>query len=69
MKRHERLSVTAAHVAEVEAENRNLRELVRNLYAEWGFAHRRMRYIVLQHEERMREIEQCMHELGVEVGQ
>lgn len=49
-----------------QAENAKLRELVRNLYAEWVFAHRRMRYIVLQHEERMRGIEQCMRELGVE---
>lgn len=58
------LRITAVNALE---ENAKLRKLVRNLYAEWKFAHTRMRYIVLQHEERMREIEQCMHELGVEV--
>lgn len=31
MKRYERLSVTATHVAELEAENRKLRELVDGL--------------------------------------
>lgn len=49
-----------------ESENAKLRELVRNLYAEWVFARARMRYVVLQHEERMRGIEQRMRELGVE---
>lgn len=52
---------------QLKADNAKLRELALNLYAEWRFAHARMRYIVLQHEERMREIEQRMRELGVEV--
>lgn len=60
------LRVTATNVME---ENRKLRELVRDLYAEWRFAHARMRYIVLQHEERMRGIEQRMSELGLEVSE
>ena len=51
--------------SDLEADNAALRELARNLYAEWRFAHARMRYIFLQHEERMRGIEQRMRELGI----
>lgn len=55
------------NITELAAENEKLRDLCKDLYSAYRFAHNRMRYVVLGHEAEVRAIEQRMRELGVEV--
>ena len=48
--------------------NAKLRELVRELYNEYRYLRMRFHRIYVQHEERMRIIEQHMRELGFKVN-
>ena len=50
-----------------EAENAKLRELLQRLLTEYRYMRIRPRRVYLQHEERMRAIEEEMRELGIEV--
>ena len=52
-----------------EAENAKLRELVRDIYGEYRYLRVRFHRTYVQHEERMRAVEQRMRELGVEVDE
>ena len=49
------------------AENAKLRELLQRLLTEYRYMRVRPRAVYLQHEERMRAIEEEMRELGIEV--
>lgn len=49
-------------------QNEKLRELARDIYSEYRYLRVRFHRIYVQHEERMRAIEQRMRELGVEVN-
>lgn len=51
-----------------EVENAKLRELLQRLLTEYRYMRVRPRAVYLQHEERMRAIEEEIRELGVEVG-
>lgn len=66
-----REQVDAAHMSRLltENENESLRELVQRLLAEYRYLRVRPRKMYLQHEARMRAIEEEMRELGVEVGE
>lgn len=50
-------------------ENDKLRELARRLLTEYRYMRVRPRRVYLEHEGRMRAIEEEMRELGVEVGE
>ena len=50
-----------------EAENAKLRELAQRLLTEYRYMRVRPRRVYLEHEERMRAIEDELRELGVEV--
>ena len=52
---------------ELKAENAKLRELLQRLLTEYRYMRVRPRAVYLQHERRMRAIEEEMRELGVEV--
>lgn len=54
-------------VAELEAENAKLRELLQRLLTEYRYISVRPRKVYMRHEERMRTIEEEMRELGVEL--
>ena len=47
------------------ADNARLRELAQDIYGEYRYLHVRFHRIYVQHEERMRAIEQRMRDLGV----
>lgn len=66
---HLREQVDAAHMSRLLTENENekLRELLQRLLAEYRYLRVRPRKMYLQHEARMRAIEEEMRELGVEV--
>ena len=51
----------------LETENAKLRELLQRLLTEYRYMRVRPRAVYLQHEERMRAIEEEMRELGIEV--
>lgn len=52
---------------EVDAENAKLRELLQRLLMEYRYISVRPRKVYMQHERRMRVIEEEMRELGMEV--
>lgn len=54
-------------VADMLDENAKLRELLQRLLAEYRYMSVRPRKVYMQHERRMRVIEEEMRELGVEV--
>lgn len=56
-----------AEYKRMQAENAKLRELVRDIYGEYRYLRVRFHRTYVQHEERMRAVEQRMRELGVEV--
>ena len=58
---------TADKMSCLEAENAKLRELLQRLLAEYRYLRVRPRKMYLQHEARMRAIEEEMRELGIEV--
>lgn len=64
-----REQVDAAHMSRLLTENENekLRELLHRLLVEYRYLRVRPRKMYLQHEGRMRAIEEEMRELGVEV--
>ena len=55
------------HVKRLEDENVKLRELLQRLLTEYRYMRSRPRKVYLQHEGRMRAIEEEMRELGIEV--
>lgn len=52
-----------------DGDRRLLRKLVRDIYGEYRYLRVRFHRTYVQHEERMRAIEQRMRELGVEVDE
>ena len=64
-----REQVDAAHMSRLltENENESLRELLQRLLVEYRYLRVRPRKMYLQHEARMRAIEEEMRELGIEV--
>lgn len=63
------VKLNAEHIVRqnVEIENTKLRELARRLLDEYRYMHVRPRRMYLEHETRMRIIEDEMRELGIEV--
>lgn len=54
-------------ITALKAENAKLRELLQRLLAEYRYMSVRPRKVYMQHERRMRVIEEEMRELGIEV--
>lgn len=55
------------HMRDARADNTKLRELLQRLLTEYRYMRVRPRRVYLQHEARMRAIEEEMSELGIEV--
>ena len=54
-------------INQLRDENAKLRELLQRLHKEYQYMRARPRQMYLQHEQRMRSIEDEMRELGIEV--
>ena len=59
----------AMEIALLKADNAKLRELLQRLLVEYRYLRVRPRKTYLQHEGRMRAIEEEMRELGIEVDE
>lgn len=62
-----RIDELCAEVEQGKAENEKLRKLLQRLLVEYRYLRVRPRKTYLQHEGRMRAIEEEMRELGIEV--